>query len=58
MDISVFTDKANIPTPEELQKAIGSTLHLWLDIADYAHKKHPKSNRRVELFRQKLRMEL
>lgn len=38
MDISIFTDKANIPTPEELQKAVGSTLHLWLDIADYAHK--------------------
>jgi len=34
MDISIFTDKSNIPTPEELEKAIGSTIHIWNEIAD------------------------
>ena len=43
MDISIFTDKSNIPTPEELEKAIGSTIHIWNEIVDYAHKKYPKA---------------
>lgn len=43
MDISIFTDKSNIPTPEELEKAIESTIHNWNEIADYAHKKRPKA---------------
>lgn len=43
MDISIFTDKSKVPTPEELEKAIDSTTQIWHEIEVYAHKKYPKA---------------
>ena len=41
MDISIFTDKVNIPTDNDLINALGSTCNLWFRIRDYLHSRYP-----------------
>lgn len=41
MDISIFTDKENIPTDSDLVSALGNTCNLWHRILDYVHSQYP-----------------
>jgi hypothetical protein len=40
MDISVFTDKENIPTQNELKVALGCNFQLWNEIRQYVLEKY------------------
>ncbi len=43
MDISVFTDKAFVPTSIELKNALGEKMRWWHEIRDFAFEKYPKA---------------
>lgn len=38
---SVFTDKANIPTKNDLEIALGFTYNIWQHLSDFTKKKYP-----------------
>jgi len=41
MDKSVFTDKRNVPSGEDLREALGDTYPLWQEIRNYLLQKSP-----------------
>lgn len=41
MDISIFTDKNNIPDSSDLINSLGDTYNLWKLIKEYVHLKYP-----------------
>ncbi len=43
MSQNLFTDKSQIPTNEELQKALGKTYDIWSSIREYTLKNYPKA---------------
>lgn len=40
-DISIFTDKAIVPTIEDLDGKIGKTYSLWMQIREFVYQKYP-----------------
>lgn len=43
MDKSIFSDKKKTPDKESLEEALGTTYHLWEEIADYTYLKFPSA---------------
>ncbi len=43
MDKSIFTDKKNIPSQNELKDSLGNTYHLWKLIEETVHRRYPAS---------------
>jgi hypothetical protein len=43
MDKSIFTEKAKVPTDDDLIERIGVNYHLWQLIKDYVHMRYPKA---------------
>jgi hypothetical protein len=43
MDISIFSDKNNIPNNNDLISALGNLYELWRAIALYVYSKYPKA---------------
>ncbi len=43
-DLSIFQDKAVVPTDKDLAGRLGSTFNLWVHIQDFVFEKYPKAN--------------
>lgn len=41
MEHSIFMDKSNLPSDEDLREALGSSYKLWMDIRDAVYQKYP-----------------
>jgi hypothetical protein len=41
MEISIFTDKENIPTNEDLVNCLGSSYELWVHLRDFVFEQYP-----------------
>ncbi|MBW8333510.1 MAG: DUF3788 domain-containing protein [Prolixibacteraceae bacterium] len=42
-DLSIFQDKANVPTDRDLADKLGSTYNLWIQIKEFVFEKYPKA---------------
>ena len=42
-DLSIFQDKAIVPTDRDLADKLGSTYNLWIQIKDFVFEKYPKA---------------
>lgn len=42
-DLSIFQDKAIVPTDRDLADKLGSTYDLWIQIKDFVFEKYPKA---------------
>lgn len=42
-DLSIFQDKAIVPTDRDLADKLGSTYNFWIQIKDFVFEKYPKA---------------
>ncbi len=44
-DISILSDKAKVPTEQELKLSLSATYKLWTELAGYVMKKYPEGRK-------------